>query len=129
MRVHDRPPDHTAEVRLGDVQRESAVIVALEPDDVARARVVQPARDRGARGGELTHRGLELVELILVAAEIPDPFRRERDPRDRVREPLAGELDRKPAVVARAQTGGDSHALLGRSGDRHEESAERVEYL
>ena len=111
------------------MQRESAVVVALEPHDVARTRIVQTSRDRPACGGELTHAGLELGELVLVAAEVPDPLRREPDACDRIRKPLPGELDRKPAVVARAQTGGDARPLLRRPGDRHQKGAERIEHL
>src|SRR5881397_3848959 len=129
MHIHDLLADLATEMRLRDVKSERAVVVTLEPHDVARARSVQPARDRRARAGELTHRGLELGELVFVAAEIADPFRCERDARDRIRKPLAGELDREPAVIARTQTRGDAHALLRRPGDRYEERPERIEHL
>src|SRR5436190_5954535 len=103
MRVHDRGSDHATEMGLRDVQPEGAIVVAFEPDDVAQTGIVQPARYRRACAAQLTHRRLELGELVFVAAEVPDPFRRERDPGDRVREPLAGELDGEPALVTRAQ--------------------------
>ena len=90
---------------------------------------MQASRDRRARAGKLAHRGLELGELVFVAAEVADPFRRERDPRDRVGEPLPRELDRQPAVVARAHARGYSYAVLGGPGDRHEQRPERIEHL
>ena len=90
---------------------------------------MQTARDRCACGGELAHRGLQLGELVLVAAEVLDPFRGERNARDRVREAFAGQLDRKPAVVARAQTRGDAHAFFRWTGDRQQQRAEGIEHL
>src|SRR5207237_6922058 len=129
MRVDERAPDDAAEMRLRDIQRKRAVVVAFEPDDVAETRIVQASRDRRARAGKLAHRGLELGELVFVAAEVADPFRRERDPRDRVGEPLPRELDRQPAVVARAHARGYSYAVLGGPGDRHEQRPERIEHL
>src|SRR2546426_10265472 len=129
MHIHDLLADLATEMRLRDVKSERAVVVTLEPHDVARAGIVQPSGDRAARAGELAHRGLELGQLIFVAAEVSNAFRGERDARDRVREPFAGELHREPALVARAQTRGDACPLLRWSGDRDEERGERAEDL
>jgi hypothetical protein len=40
MRIHQGSADHTAQVALRDVQRKCAVVVAVQPHDVARARIV-----------------------------------------------------------------------------------------
>src|SRR5207302_2466709 len=129
MRVDERAPDDAAEMRLRDIQRKRAVVVAFEPDDVAETRIVQASRDRRARAGKLAHCGLELGELVFVSAEVADAFRRERDPRDRVGEPLPRKLDRQPAVVARAHACGYPYALFRGPGDRHEQRSEGTEDL
>ena len=94
MRVDQGLADHAAQVRLGDVERESAVVLPLEPNDVTQARFVETPRDGAMRGGELAHRRLELGELVLVASEVADSLGGDSDPQDRVAETFAGELHR-----------------------------------
>src|SRR3989442_8737234 len=112
MGVHEGPPEEAPEVRLRDVQRERAVAVGIEPHDVARARLVYAAGDRGARGPELRSSGREVGGLILVAAERAEAIARRRDAGKSVAHALARELHRKPALVACPHAGGDPDAIL-----------------
>ena len=127
VRVDHRPAQHAPEVRLRNVKGERPVTVAIEPHDVARSWIVQAAGDRRARARQLPHGVLQLGELVLVATRPAQTLGREGDPRDRIGKALAGELDRKPALIARAQPGGDAYPVFRRSADRHEKRAERRE--
>ena len=129
MRVDERPPDHAPQMRLRHVEGERAVAIAVEPHDVARARLVQAACYRRSRGRDVTHRRHQLRELVLVPTLAGEAVRAEGDARERVGEALAGELDREPPLIARADSRGHTDPLLGGRADRREQRGERSEHL
>src|SRR6185436_14109087 len=92
-RLDEAAPDRAPQVRRRDAKRDVAVTTALEPHDVAIARLMDAARDRDAHAGELAERRRELGLLILVRRARREAFRGRGDPGDGISETLARELD------------------------------------
>ena len=111
-------------MRLGDMEHERAIVIAIDPHDVVVTRFVHPAVDRVARGGDIGHRGRQLGQLVFIASQPREALGAEADARERIGEPLAGELDGKPAVVARAQSRGNANSVLGGPGRRRKQPRE-----
>src|SRR5205814_10145942 len=80
-------------------------------------------------GSDVTHRGNQLSELFLFPTLAGESVRAEGDARERVGEALAGELDREPPLIARADSRGHTDPLLGGRADRREQRGERSEHL
>ena len=120
--------ERIAEIRRRDAQRDRATRRALDPYDVAGPRLVDAAPERELHGAEVGERGREIRLVVLVGRQRAETLGRDRDPGERVAQTLGCELDREPALVARAHAGRDAEPVLG-GPERLEDRGKRGEDL